>query len=167
MAHVRGPKPDAPRGSEQVSRKGRWVWGILGLVMLGALGLYSYSLTTSPSPDPPRIEVEPARFDWGTIPNDTPVTRAFTVRNGGDRPLEITGISTSCGCTTASLEDARLAAGETAELRVTFDPTTHPGLTGPVLRMVYLRSTDPVHAEVAIELRAILAEPEGELGGAP
>lgn len=138
--------------------KRRWLWLALalGLVALGALGLYR----VSDEPGPPSIHVEPPNFDWGEIPNDRPVTQTFTVENAGGRALEIVGVSTSCGCTTAHIERERLAPGEHTPMEVVFDPTTHGNLTGPVLRVVYVRSNDPDDPEVSVELRATLVAPE-------
>ena len=61
---------------------------------------------------PGQIELSATEFGLGTIPNTGPVSHVFQVRNAGSGPLEISGASTSCGCTTAEIDSQQLAAGE-------------------------------------------------------
>lgn len=100
-----------------------------------------------------RIELSAADFDFGVIPNTGPVSKTFQVRNTGDGLLEISRVSTSCGCTTATLVSRRLAPGEATELTVTYDPLVHNGATGNFMRMVYVRSTDPETPEATLLIR--------------
>ena len=79
---------------------------------------------------PGQIELSAAEYDFGTIPNTKPVSQTFHVHNTGRGRLEIAGVSTSCGCTTAEIEGRQLAPGETADLKVTYDPLAHDGATG-------------------------------------
>lgn len=88
----------------------------------------------------------------GTIPNTQPVSRTLTIQNVGGGWLEILGVSTSCGCTTAAVNVSRLPAGRTATVTITFDPTAHGGQAGPFLRKVYLRTNDPATPEAVITI---------------
>ncbi|MBC7227637.1 MAG: DUF1573 domain-containing protein [Thermoflexales bacterium] len=108
---------------------------------------------------PGRIELSATEADLGTIPNTEPVSRTFEIRNVGQGPLEIAGVSTSCGCTTAEVSSRYLPPGGRARLTVTFDPRTHGGETGAFLRQVYVRSSDPDRPEVAITLRVTVVAP--------
>lgn len=116
---------------------------------------------------PGRIELSATEFDLGTIPNTEPVSHTFEIRNVGEGRLEITGISTSCGCTTAEVADRSLAPGEATELVVTFDPQVHDGETGTFLRQVYLRSNDPETPEAVLTLHVTVVEAQdaGPSGG--
>jgi hypothetical protein len=143
--------------------KNKWIWLLVGIVILGGLGLYSYSLL----PDPPQIIVEPVRFDWGEIPNDRPITQEFLIENRGGQPLEILGVTTSCGCTTARVEAETIKPGGQTRLWVTLDPTAHDPMTGPVVRFVYIRTNDPETPEFSLELHAALVEPKAEEGDRP
>jgi cytochrome c-type biogenesis protein CcmH/NrfF len=109
---------------------------------------------------PGQIELSATEFDFGTIPNDTPVSQTFQVRNVGEGWLEITGVSTSCGCTSAEVTPRRLAPGEAAELRVTYDPRVHGGEAGTFLRQVYIRSNDPETPEAVLTIHVTVAAPE-------
>ncbi len=81
------------------------------------------------------------------------------MRNVGRGELAITGVSTSCGCTTAEIDDRQLAPGETTDLKVTYDPLAHNGATGQFMRLVYVRSNDPDTPEASLTIRVAVVEP--------
>ena len=108
---------------------------------------------------PGQIGLSAVEFDLGTVPNTGPVSQVFQVRNVGRGPLEISGISTSCGCTSAEISDLRLRPSETTDLLVTYDPLAHDGATGQFLRLVYVRSDDPDTPEASLTLRVTVVEP--------
>jgi hypothetical protein len=115
------------------------------------------TLTTGCAQQPGQVELSAAEYDFGTIPNDSPVSEVFEVRNVGRGKLEITGVSTSCGCTTATVNKRQLAPGEMAELLVTYDPQAHDGATGQFMRIVYVRTDDPDVSEVTLTIRVTVA----------
>ncbi len=135
--------------------KKTWRLALAGLVVLAILGGYGY--LRSGQPAPPHIEITPASYDFGNIPY-TKVETRFQVRNAGGSPLEITGVSTSCGCTTAEIESKSLLPGAITGLHVTFDPQLM-GEEGDILRVVYIKSNDPQQPEVEIELRGMVIKP--------
>lgn len=135
-------------------------------------------LETLPA-DRPVLVVDPDRVDLGRILiTGGPVTLTFTVRNAGQSDLTITGLVTSCGCTTAVLETSQgtnpvfgtnldenptdwsavLAPGEEARLVVTFDPMFHGSEgTGRFQRTVSIISNDPLdrRLDVVIEVEVV------------
>lgn len=138
------------------SDPGRSRRGLLLVVVTFALvGLAGYGYLQSAAPEPPSIEVVPALYEFGEIGPTDVLTREFAVRNDGGRRLEITRISTSCGCTTAEIEAKTIEPGGTTTLRVTFDPQAMGAdLSGSdIVRMVYVQSNDPDDPEVEVELR--------------
>jgi len=106
-----------------------------------------------------KISLAATEAEFGTAPNTDPVTRVFEVRNTGDGVLDITGLSTSCSCTTATLSKERLEPGDVADLTVTFDPATHNGATGQFMRQVFIRSSDPETPEKVFSFRITVVEP--------
>jgi len=106
-----------------------------------------------------RIKLSATEFDFGTIPNTGPVSQVLQVRNAGDGPLAISGVSTSCGCTAAEVASRQLAAGESTDLTVTYDPLAHGGATGDYMRLVYVRSDDPDTPEASLTIRVTVVEP--------
>ena len=106
-----------------------------------------------------QIELSATELDFGTIPNTGPVSHVFQVRNAGDSPLEISGVSTSCVCTTAEIRSQQMAAGESTDLTVTYNPLAHDGATGEFVRLVYIRSDDPETPEANLTIRVTVVEP--------
>ena len=83
-------------------------------------------LQAAPS-ESPRIAIVPSEFDFGEIGPRLAVSHVFTVTNVGGALLDISGVSTSCGCTTAAIGATQLQPGESTALTVTFDPQAQVG----------------------------------------
>ena len=126
--------------------------------------------------DAPRIKSLEVKKDLGTVTQSQgTVTTDFTIKNEGKSDLVIDKLSSSCGCTSASLvykgtegprfymtghghaaPDANwkvaIAPGEEAQVKLYYDPTIHPDLTGPVTREVSVHSNDPVDFETKLTI---------------
>jgi hypothetical protein len=120
--------------------------------------------------DHPRIEVSPIEHDFGDIPRGVS-TATFQIWNSGEVDLKLTGISTSCGCTSAVVKyrgvssptfgmhnnpknwNMLILPGDTAILEVSYDSDLHPD-SGLVERAVYIKSNDPFNPEVQVDLLA-------------
>lgn len=140
-------------------------WGsILGvaLLLMGGFFLFNY-LKTARYQNASQIQLTPSTYDFGQIlASQGSVTTSFQVQNTGTSPLVISGMETSCGCTTARLKtkdqetspvfgmhnnptnwSTSLEPETTAELTVTFDPNFHQDSFGPITRTVSIFSNDP------------------------
>ena len=124
---------------------------LLGFIVLGLL--------TACSNKAPIITIEPALQDLGNQPQQL-IDLVYTVKNTGNADLVIEKVSVSCDCTTAELEKNTIPPGESAELRVKFDPA-EDNLFGDIQRIIYLRSNDPSKPEAEAECRVIIQKPEG------
>lgn len=132
---------------------------IVGLVvLLVAVAAVAVGYAALPQA-PGQIALSATEFDFGTVPNTGPVSQTFQVRNTGDGPLQISGVSTSCGCTTAQVASPNLAPGETTDLTVTYDPLAHDGATGEFMRIIYVHSDDPDTPEATLTIRVTVVEP--------
>jgi len=129
------------------------------IIVMAVLGLVSFS-NLKKGEKGPMIQVMPTSYNFGDLsyPYEA-VKKEFLVRNIGDRPLQILGLSTSCGCTKATIEAERLLPGQATTLQVTYDPNlmaqSEPE-DGEIFRIVYIKSNDPKQPEVEIEIRARL-----------
>ena len=150
--------------SQAPQRHRSWLIVLGGVIALILVGGYGY--LRSGAQGPPQIEITPTSYDFGEISSIEKVEVEFKVRNAGGSPLEITRVSTSCGCTTAEIEDEVLLPGETTALHVTFDPQvmqTEGIAEEEIVRIIYLKSNDPDHPEVEVELRGrVVPTPGGE-----
>lgn len=120
--------------------------------------------------DAPKIKFDQELQDLGEISQAKgEVSADFNFRNEGESDLLIEKLSTSCGCTLASIiyqgkEGPRftmaghgktnpdnwqvsITAGDWAILRVYYDPSVHKDLKGPVTRTISVFSNDPVEFE--------------------
>ena len=111
----------------------------------------------------PQIALDPPSFDFGRVVSGEVVAREVTVRNLGDAPLVVEAVTTSCGCTKATLDPMVIPPGERGVLQITFDSGVHGSdMTGEVVRQVFIASNDPGQPEVVLEFTA-----EVVLEGAP
>ncbi len=101
----------------------------------------------------PSVSVTPSNHDFGDITQSAGiVSTTFTVKNTGSSPLSINRLSTSCGCTTAKMDESPLMPKESREMTVTFDPMVHRDQFGKIERVVYLQTTDPKNPEIEIDI---------------
>lgn len=129
---------------------------LLPLLLLVVLG----GVLAACSSGTPQIAVEMQELDLGDVPNGTIASRDLAVRNSGDSMLVVETISTSCGCTTATLEPMQLAPGENGTLHIEYDAGAHgPELTGPLVRQIFINSNDPEQPEVTVELAVNVTAP--------
>jgi len=126
---------------------------ILGILALAAGIVWAY-LRAEPAVKTGEVRISESLIDLGSIdPEGGPVTRTLDVTNVGRGTLTLHRLSTSCGCTTAEMDMSDMAPGETRTMTVTFDPAVHPDLRGPIVRVVYLQTSDPASPETSIDLR--------------
>lgn len=104
------------------------------------------------------LEVDPSSFDLGTVVYGEVAEKTFKLRNTGSNPLEILKVSTSCGCTQASVqkENSIIAPGEETDMLVTFDPAVHKDDSdlGDIVRVVYIRTDDQSYPETEVTITA-------------
>lgn len=76
----------------------------------------------------PALTIDSPVYDFGTIQEaDGPVTHEFIFTNTGDAPLIIVSAKASCGCTKPQIPKAPIKPGESAKVRVTYNPVGRPG----------------------------------------
>lgn len=85
-------------------------------------------LNTLPVISQSRLSFGPAQRDFGTIAEaDGPVSYVFKGINTSDRPLVILDVVSSCGCTVPEFSRQPILPGQTAAIKVTYDPANRPG----------------------------------------
>ncbi len=119
------------------------------------------------------LAAEENQYDFGTISMAAgKVAYGFTIKNSSDASLTLNKIYTSCMCTVAVLSigeqkkgpfgmpghgivpkiNETLAAGGSATVEVTFDPTAHgPAGVGKIARVVYIENSagDPLELGIS------------------
>jgi len=106
----------------------------------------------------PDIELSTTAYDWGQVAQGDVATVELPVRNAGRGDLHIESVTTSCGCTNASVEPEVIPPGGEATLKVRYDSGVHPD-EGPIMRLIYIASDDPDLPEAQVEVVAEVLPP--------
>lgn len=151
------------------------VWiGVITLTILGGVIYFGSKMGATPkavTKQNIQLAVNSKSYDWGVIDYDNGiVSQNFAIKNTSSTTLELYDIATSCMCTTAQLitpnKTSRKFAmhdksssifevnpGETAELKIEFDPTFHgPSGLGPVTRTVTMNTNDAANPQLIFKL---------------
>lgn len=107
------------------------------------------------APSAPDIDV-PATFDMGTVVKGELAIADLQVRNLGDGLLTVEAVSTSCGCTNATLTPMTIPPGGEARLRVEYDSSAHEEDLGLIERFIFISSDDPDEDEVQIKFTVMV-----------
>lgn len=125
---------------------------LVGLVLLALSLGYGYFYLISNRM--PKIDVSPSTKDLGDVTKEG-FSYTFTVKNMGKKLLEIEKVTTSCGCTLATIESEHILPGESTGLLVTFNPKLmKEEIKGKVSRTIFIKSNDPENPEVEIKITA-------------
>ncbi len=108
------------------------------------------------APSAPDIDVAPT-YDLGTVVKGDLAVAELPVRNLGEGSLTVEAVSTSCGCTTATLTPMVIAPAGEARLRIEYDSAAHAEDIGPIERSVFISSDDPDEPDVQIRITVVVA----------
>ncbi len=137
-------------------------------------------LAESAPAERPIITIDPSSYDFGNISQKKgKIFTYFNLKNEGKTNLVINKLDTSCGCTFASIVfrgkegplfamaghgyenptdwEISISPGETAQLKVMYDPDVHKDFRGTAIREIYVFSSDPIDfkKKVRIELNQV------------
>jgi len=101
--------------------------------------------------EPPDIEVMP-ELDLGSVVKGIKAVADVPVRNRGGGTLTVLGVSTSCGCTTATLSSTEIGPNSEAVLHIEYDSAAHEADMGDIERYVFISSNDPDEDDVQLRL---------------
>jgi hypothetical protein len=99
-------------------------------------------------------------------------TKDFVIKNTGDKPLQITSVSSSCNCTVGQIVYQgktskeygmhapggfvnQIAVGDTAIVRVIYKPYIMP-VYGSVTRDVYVGTNDPANPRLTFTVKTVV-----------
>ncbi len=98
----------------------------------------------------PTIDFDSRVHDFGVVNDGTALKHVFTVKNTGTSPLELTNVSTSCGCTAATLGVHEVPPGRSGPIEVTFD--TH-GFQGIGSKTIMVASNDKQNPTSSLQIK--------------
>lgn len=97
-----------------------WPMNVKSIILI--IGLL---LGTSLSVDAqPKASFDKTTHEFGMILWKNPATATFKVKNDGDKPLVISHVASSCGCTAVEWTQSPIAPGETGYVSSTYDAKT-------------------------------------------
>ncbi|MFK7785477.1 MAG: DUF1573 domain-containing protein [Crocinitomicaceae bacterium] len=99
------------------------------------------------------LEFDKVLHDFGDVAAEVENTTSFIVKNTGERPLIISDVSATCGCTTPKKPEAPIPPGESDEIVVTFK--SKPGQKNEIKKTVTVTANTPdqVHR---VDIRAFV-----------
>lgn len=112
---------------------------LAGLFMTGALAFASAQT----------ISFDKTTFDYGNVKAGSDGHRFFTVKNTGDKPLIITEVKPSCGCTTPEWSKDPILPGKEAKIKVGYNT----GITGNFNKLIEVYSNDPANSRSVIYIK--------------
>lgn len=112
---------------------------IAGMLMLGTVAFASAQT----------ISFNTTTLDYGTVKPGSDGNRTFLVKNTGDKPLIISRVQPSCGCTTPDWSKDPIMPGKTGEIKVHYNTA---GL-GQFQKIIEVFSNDPSSGRSVIYIK--------------
>ncbi|MDQ6656013.1 MAG: DUF1573 domain-containing protein [Verrucomicrobiota bacterium] len=99
---------------------------------------------------------EKTEVDLHPKPGDADAVAQFHYTNKTGKPIKITNVRTSCGCTVATLKKNDVAPGESGEVTATLKIGGRSGLQQ---KLVTVETDDPAQPSIGLILKADLTQP--------
>lgn len=135
---------------------------VLGVAIVAIIAVVFVTLLSSNDASSSVIVFDEKEFDFGVVKQSGGIqTHDFSFTYVGEDPVTITGLPTSCGCTTARASITNLTKGTKGIITVMFDPNLHAEPVGRFYKTVsFLTSSSSIETP---ELK-IWAEVDLDLG---
>lgn len=95
------------------------------LVLLFSLSIFTLlnvsAQTEAVDPDAPTMDFEFETYDFGELAQGDDASVEFTFVNNGKKPLILTNVKASCGCTTPYWSKEPVAPGETGTIKAKYN----------------------------------------------
>ena len=94
------------------------------------------------------ISFDKTTLDYGTVKTGSDGQRIFKVKNTGDKPLILSSIKASCGCTTPVWSTDPIMPGKSADIKVGYNTA----INGFFVKQIEVFSNDPQNERVALNI---------------
>ena len=112
---------------------------LAGLFMTGAIAFASAQT----------ISFDKTTFDYGNVKAGSDGHRFFTVKNTGDKPLIISEVKPSCGCTTPEWSKDPILPGKSSQIKVGYNT----GIKGAFNKLIEVYSNDPQNSRSVLYIK--------------
>lgn len=120
---------------------------LAGLLMTGAIAFASAQT----------ISFDKTTFDYGNVKAGADGHRFFTVKNTGDKPLIISEVKPSCGCTTPEWSKDPILPGKTTQIKVGYNT----GIKGAFNKLIEVYSNDPTNNRSVLYIKGNVEDVAG------
>lgn len=117
---------------------------ILSVTVMLSLCLVATAFAT------PAVHVKEPAFNFGSISEGTKVDHVFTLTNEGDTPLTILQVTSSCGCTAATVSSKTIQPKGTGEIKSTFNSSN---FSGNIHKTISVQTNDPKTPTVTLTMK--------------
>lgn len=104
------------------------------------------------------ISFDKTTFDYGNVKAGSDGHRFFTVKNTGDKPLIISEVKPSCGCTTPEWSKDPILPGKSAQIKVGYNT----GIKGSFNKLIEVYSNDPQNNRSVLYIKGTVEDLAGE-----
>lgn len=98
--------------------------------------------------------------DYGNVNKGSNGKRIIKIQNVGDKPLIISNINTSCGCTVPQWTTEPIAPGKKGEITVTYNTSN----VGRFSRTITISSNDEKKPNLPVRIEGVVLAPETKPG---
>lgn len=104
--------------------------------------------------NPAAIEFEKRVHDFGSINEaDGRVEAVFEFKNVSNKPITLTNVQASCGCTTPNWPKEPIAPGKKSFITTTYNPAGRPGNFNKSITIRYLKAGDEKASAVILNIK--------------
>lgn len=96
-----------------------------------------------------KISFDTTTIEYGNVAAGADGQRIFTVKNDGDKPLIISRVQASCGCTTPEWSQDPIMPGKTAPIKVGYNTA----IAGPFAKIIEVYSNDPANSRMVLNIK--------------
>lgn len=86
--------------------------------------------------DGPEISFETEKHDFGDVSQGEKVSHEFKFKNSGNKPLVLSNVLTTCGCTATDWPKDPIAPGKSGTIEVKFNTTNRSGKQNKVVTII-------------------------------
>ena len=103
------------------------------------------------------ITFDQTTLDYGTVKPGADGHRVFTIKNTGDKPLIISNVQPSCGCTTPEWSKDPILPGKTAQIKVGYNT----GIKGSFNKVIEVFSNDAANSRSVLYIKGNVEDTAG------
>jgi hypothetical protein len=114
--------------------------------------------------DTQAIEFEERVHDFGTINEvDGRVSFDFEFKNISNKPVTLTNVQASCGCTTPNWPKEPIAPGKKSYITATYNPAGRPGNFNKSITIRYLKAGDEKSSALILNIKgSVTPKPQAQ-----